>query len=146
MSKRLEKVQGIAARIIDQVKLENGVVVSGSDVYYGVAEAEGVTREALDQVNEFNVDFIAATGIATGEIGSEAMRSDSKVTEITTSFGTATGSVDHTLHRSYKVGDEEKAGYLVSSVETVSRGDDDVIGLVISQVAGLDYDAEAEAE
>lgn len=144
MTARIDKVTAMAALVADQVSVEENSIIVGSEVYYASAEAEGLDRKTVDKVGEFNTNFIAATGLVVGQLGAEILRQDVDADKITGSFGTSTGTVEHSFFREFKTGEEVLPAYLVSSVETSLVGQDDVIRLVIEQVAGLDLSAAEE--
>lgn len=75
--------------------------VVGSKDAYTENMPEGLTKEQVKQVREYDKSFIAATGLTTGEIGVERMAADATLESLSSSWDMTQGAkIDWALQRS----------------------------------------------
>ncbi len=123
-----EIVQSMAASIaaqLDAPSAEN-IVFADVAVYYGAAESQGLDKAQVDAVNNFNLQFAAASGLALENIAADHFSSGNE--EVLAYFTTPTGTVSHRVLKEFQHGEHVHPGYMVTGWNI--RDDSGVMQLV----------------
>jgi hypothetical protein len=139
----IKLVDTLAAKIAEGLKVENNHIEAPVDIYEANLP-ENVSPEQAAAVNEYNVNFQAATGIATGLV----MQANPEVKSISSAFATSGGvlTMEHTVDREVVIAGETKPNYLVSAASYSVSGDNDVLAHAVTTVAALEIESVDELE
>jgi hypothetical protein len=96
-----ERVKELSGKIQASMEMDttNKVVVTKDDTYESCLP-EGLTMPIVNQVSEYNTDFVAASAHAFGAIAVKAMASDKTIDQLFTTTGMGgKDAVHHTIAR-----------------------------------------------
>lgn len=124
--------------------IENDMAVLPKDAYYANLP-KGITPEQAILVNEYNIAYTAASGYAAGQQAQAYFNDNPDAESFTMVCPLDHAEVNHKIYRNYEINGQEHPMYLASGYQVNSRNlEEDLIGLVINQVAELTLDATAE--
>ncbi|AXH70775.1 hypothetical protein [Vibrio phage BONAISHI] len=138
MSITFERVQEIAEAIVgSEVAVENDTVVLNKDVYYANLPAD-ITAEQANAVHAYDTAFLAATGLAGGQIAAEHFVQNPDVESVSIVAPLEHAEVAHRIYQNYEVDGNTHQNYIVSSYTSHTRGmQEDLIARMQETVSGL---------
>lgn len=79
--------------------------------YQRIAEARGIDAETLTKVDDLNTDFVAASGLAVGELGLNAFKGNNSLDRIDVTLNmSGKNKVDHSLRREVSYANPSEPG------------------------------------
>lgn len=131
-------VKLIIAEASENIDTQAGMATTSQAYYKGLPK--GVKREVADQVNAYNVNFLAAQGLAAGQIGAEQFADSSyKEDDFTISSQVPNMEFNSRVQREVTIGDDTYTNYLVSSATIHgAHGEDDILASVARQVGEIE--------
>lgn len=134
------------AKQIGELSCDDRFVIEDKDAYTKCLP-EGVDAEMAEKVNAYNVNFVAASGIATGQAAAKVFDVEAEVDCVSSAFPVVGGSlVEHVVERNAVIAGEEKPYYLVSTFQMETAGQNDVLRYAFQTVAELAPDEDIEAD
>lgn len=87
MSELKKELIDLAAVVKAEMKLgEQGVFTASEDVLKKTLEGTDLSVETVQKVQDHLINLVSATGLALGELGTEAMKADSKLDQVSVEF------------------------------------------------------------
>lgn len=134
----LDRIIAMATAISESgLEIDNDTIVLSKSAYYDNLP-KGITQETAMAVNQYNMEFVAATGYLTGQQAQQWFSDNPEVETINMVCPIDHAEVNHTVYRNYMINETEHPMYLVSGYMVHTRNlEQDVIRSVIDQVSGM---------
>lgn len=139
-------VELILAETNSTIDTQAGMATTGNAYYDGLPK--GIKPEVADKVNGYNVEFLAAQGMAAGQMGVQQFADPNYgESDFTVTTSIPNMEFNSRVEREVTIGEEKYTNYLTSSVAVQSGvGDDDILMQVARQVGDLSVENNDEDE